>query len=65
MTIVCEDGALADILSTAVFILPYAEGRVLIESIDGAQALWIRPDGQILMTEGLKEISRSGGVRAE
>ena len=32
--------ALADALSTALFILPADEGKKLIESIDGAEALW-------------------------
>ena len=62
ITVVCEDSGLADILSTAVFVLPYDRARALIESIEGAEALWIRPDGEILLTDGLKAMSKSGGA---
>ena len=59
VTIVCEDSALADILSTAVFILPYEEGRAIVESLEGVEALWIRPNGDIFMTDGLEQMTKS------
>ena len=34
------DFALADALSTALFILDFDEGKELIERTDGAEALW-------------------------
>ena len=65
ITVVCEDSGQADILSTAIFILPYAEGRALVENLEGVEALWVEPNGVIRMTEGMKAISKSGGETAE
>ena len=40
VSIVCDDSALADALSTALFILSRDEGMKLIESLDGVEAMW-------------------------
>lgn len=40
VTVISEDGALADALSTALFNMPIDEGMVLVESLDGVEALW-------------------------
>ena len=53
VTVVCEDPALADALSTALFLLPLEEGEALAESC-GAEALWMDKSGKIHMTEGLE-----------
>ena len=63
ITIVCEDSGLADMLSTAMFILPYAEGLQLAESLEGVDVLWITQDGEILMTDALRSVSKSGGAQ--
>ncbi len=47
VTVQCEDSALADCLSTALFLLPQEEGLALAQRC-GAQAVWILPDGTIL-----------------
>ena len=52
VTVISFDGALADALSTALFIMDTDEGRALIDSIDGAEALWIAKDGGITRTDG-------------
>lgn len=51
-TVISSDGALADALSTALFIMDTGEGRALIDSIDDAEALWIAKDGGITRTDG-------------
>ncbi len=48
VTVLTKDGALADALSTALFILPYEEGVALLERIGGTRAVWICPDGSML-----------------
>lgn len=54
VTVLCEDSGLADALSTALFLLPQAEGRALAEQC-GAQALWVDAEGKEFMTPGFRE----------
>ncbi len=46
VTVVMEDCATADALSTALFTLPYEEGKALIERVEGAKAMWILKSGE-------------------
>jgi len=48
---------LADVLSTALFILPREEGAELARAA-GAEALWIDPDGNWFYTPGYEALSR-------
>jgi hypothetical protein len=36
----------------------------LVESVEGLEAVWVFADGTIEMTDGFKEVSRSGGAIA-
>ena len=58
VTIVCEDSGLADALSTALFLLPQAEGQVLLDRC-GAMALWVSMDGSILYSPGFENLIRT------
>ena len=58
VTVVCQDSALADALSTALFLLPLAEGQALAEKWD-AQVLWLDPEGREFMTPGFESILRT------
>ena len=55
VTVVCEDSALADALSTALFLLPLEEGKALANRC-GAQALWVDGAGNQFMTDGFSAL---------
>jgi len=55
VSIITEDSGLADFLSSAVFLMAYEEGKKLVESLDGVEAIWLLEDGKIKMTSGLKD----------
>lgn len=62
ITVVTEDSGLADFLSTALFLMPYEESRAVADSLDGVEALWVMPDGEVRVTEGLAPLLRSNGA---
>jgi len=55
VTVVCADSALADALSTALFLLPLPEGQTLAEKCS-AQALWYDGAGNEYMTPGFRAL---------
>ena len=57
-TIVCGDSGLADALSTALFLLPQAEGQALLD-VCGAEALWGDHQGNLLYSPGFQAIIRT------
>ncbi len=58
VTVVCADSGLADALSTALFLLPQAEGQVLLSQL-GAEAMWVAPDGTLLYSPGFEALIRT------
>lgn len=54
VTVICADSALADALSTALFILPLEAGQKLIASTQGAQAIWILSESQAVYSDGAR-----------
>lgn len=62
VTLVTPDSGAADYYSTAVFVLPFAESKQLVDSLDDLEAMWVFPDGTIEVSEGMKEIMLSYGA---
>ena len=55
VSIVTEDSGLADFLSSTLFLMDYDDGKKLVESMDGVEAIWLLDDGKIRMSSGLKD----------
>ncbi|NLP29630.1 MAG: FAD:protein FMN transferase [Clostridiales bacterium] len=46
VTVICEDSGIADVLSTALYNMPIDQGKKLVESREGVEALWVYNDGE-------------------
>ena len=53
VTVICADSGLADALSTALFVLPLAEGQALAQKA-GAEAMWLDIAGNAFYTPGFE-----------
>jgi len=58
VTIVCDDSGLADALSTALFILPLADGQQLVDRC-GAQAMWVDAEENRHYSPGFQALIRT------
>ena len=54
VTILCNDSARADALSTAVFNMDPETGMAFVEAQDGVEALWVYPDGTEAQSSGFE-----------
>ena len=61
VTIVTRDSGYADALSTALFLMPYEEGRTFVDGLEGVDAYWVLQDGTIYFTDGLTPYLKSQG----
>lgn len=55
ISVICDDAAVADALSTALFCMTLEEGQALLKGFDGTEALWIGTDGTETMTDGFND----------
>ncbi len=51
VTVVSEDSALADVLSTALFCMELEDGRALVQPLDGVLAIWVLDDGTVIRSK--------------
>ncbi len=58
VTVVCEDSALADMLSTALFLTDKEEGLALLQEC-GAEAMWVDTEGKNEYSPGFQKIIRT------
>ena len=58
VTVVCEDSALADALSTALFVLPLEEGQALLQKA-GAEAVWVDAQGTLFYSNNFQAMIRT------
>lgn len=56
LTVLTQDSALADALSTALFCMSYEDGLAMVSGMDGVEILWIFPDGEIRYTDGVEKL---------
>ena len=61
VSIVCDDSGLGDALSTALFCLSKEEGTKLIESIEGAEAMWVTDKGEKFFSSGWNKYEKKDG----
>lgn len=52
VSVICPDSGMGDVLSTALFCMPLAEGKALVASLDGVEASWMTADGEQTVSDG-------------
>ena len=52
ITVISEDSALADALTTGLFCMPLDQGQALVASLDDVEVLWVLPDGTQAQSAG-------------
>jgi len=55
VSIITRDSGLADALSTAIFVMPFEEGKKYIESLPGTEAMWVLKGGEIRYSSGFEK----------
>jgi thiamine biosynthesis lipoprotein len=58
VSVLAPDSGMADALSTALFLMPVAEGEKLIEKMENTHALWVFEDGEIHSSPGFDSFVR-------
>ena len=58
VTVVCSDSAIADALSTALYLLPQEAGQRLLDAM-GAEAMWVNARGDIFYSPGFQKLIRT------
>lgn len=63
VTIVCEDGTMADALSTALFVLGERGAEEYYKTYDGFEMVLVTSDGRTIVSGGLTDMFEPNGTR--
>lgn len=55
VSVICNDSALGDALSTTLFNMPIDDGKKLVESLDGVEAVWVDKEYNKSFSSGFEE----------
>lgn len=55
VTIITKDSALADMLSTYLFLISIEDGKEYINELDNVEAIWYTNDDEIVLSDGAKK----------
>lgn len=55
VTVISEDSALADVLSTTLFLMPIEDGIKYLEQIPNAEAIWYSNDNKTIKSKGFSK----------
>lgn len=58
VSVICDDAALGDVLSTALFNMSVEDGEKLISNLEEAGAFWIKSDGNMKMSSVFEKYVR-------
>jgi thiamine biosynthesis lipoprotein len=58
VSVLCENSALADGLSTLLFCLPLEKGKKIVEETDGIHAMWVTTDGEIHYSKDFEKFTK-------
>lgn len=59
VSVLCENSALADAFSTALFCMSYEDGRKLVQATDNLYVMWVLENGEQLYSDGFKEYCKN------
>ncbi len=65
VTVAASGSGPADFISSALFLVPFEESLALAESMDNIEALWVMPDGEIRISDGMEDLLQSRGATRE
>lgn len=55
VSVICQDSALGDALSTTLFNMPIEDGKKLVESMDNVEAVWVDKNYEKTFSSGFKD----------
>ena len=61
VTVVTKDATAADVLSTALFIMPIEQALAFVESAGNTEALWVTLGGEVVFSSGMTPYLRDLG----